>query len=109
MRGNLSFFDVRYDRRILWRCPTSSFVPAVTRLKFSGASLRGISAKPEGGEFRVLCTFEINGRFCLLSTLTVDGRLYSLAPYFDVAELIESEMSSVFAIKFDRYEKGGKS
>lgn len=104
MKGRLSFVDAKYDRRIMWACPNYSFSASVSRMKFSGASFQGLSARPEGNEIRLYYSFEINGRSCVISSLTESGRFESASMYFEGAYFIEKEIESLFPIKFTNPE-----
>lgn len=104
MKGSLSFFDAKYDRRIMWKCSLCSFKACISRMKFSGASFQGLSARPEGDETRLYYTFDINGRSCVISSITQLGKFISASEYFEGAYFIEKEIESLFPVKFSETE-----
>lgn len=100
MRGCLLFSDSKYDRRVIWSCPYYAFPAAISRMRFSGARLMFVCARPEFNEVKIDYFFEINSKICSISVITKNRSIFSAGCMFASALFFEREISTVFSVTF---------
>ena len=101
IKGELDFSEIEIEvGRVLWYASYYSFIPIISRLKYSNARIISITSYIDNDEITLDYYFELNSKSCIVRIKTINLTIESIVPFFNSADFIEKEINSIFKVIF---------